>query len=123
MPTLTHSSGSDRSLRRILYAAARATQPKGGKRGEAPPRAPPPPFPSRHSAVRVPRNEMSKGAADTWGMAAAFPPDAPPLRAVVATRRRRQQLLIVNLVPVSDANCQYENVRAPLQLNSSLPRV
>src|SRR5262249_15280518 len=77
MPTLTHSSRSDPSLRGILYAAGRATQPKWGKMGEATPRAHLPPFPSRHSAVRVPRNEMSKGAADTWGMAAALPPLGP----------------------------------------------
>ncbi len=34
---------------------------------------------------------MWKGAADRWGMAAAFPPDALPLHAVAATRRRPPQ--------------------------------
>jgi hypothetical protein len=49
------------------------------------------PVAAHASAVRAPRNEMSKGAADRWGMAAAFPPDALPLRAVAATRRRPPQ--------------------------------
>ena len=46
-----------------------------------------------------------------WGLAAAFSPDAQPQRAVVATRRQQPQRLMIRLVPVSDANCQYENVR------------
>ena len=50
-----------------------------------------PRVPSRHSAVRVPRNQMWKGAAGRWGMSAAFPPDALPLRAVATTRRRPPQ--------------------------------
>ena len=63
------------------------------------------------NAVRVPRHEISKGAAGQCGVwRRHFPPDALPQRAVVATRRQQQRLTI-RLVPVADANCQYENVR------------
>jgi len=45
------------------------------------------------NAVRVPRHEISKGAAARVGLAAAFSPDAQPQRAVVATRHQQSQRL------------------------------
>ena len=81
-----------------------------------------PRLPLGPSAARVPQSEMSKGAADRWGMAAAFPPDALPQRAV-ATRRRPQQRLTIRLVPSSNTklSVRKRTPRLPLREFARLP--
>ena len=59
---------------------------------------------------------MWKGAADRWGMAAAFPPR--PRRCVLRQGADHHNGHMGHLVPTSDTNCQYENVRASLTLGA-----
>src|SRR5262245_53353683 len=85
---------------RIPLRTDRATSQEGGG---AAARAPPPCLltPQRSEGPNATR--CGREPPTRWGLAAAFPPDALPLRAVVTTRRQPPQRRRVHLVPVSGA--------------------